>query len=231
MKRKDNCDYIFRGVGSNPMISIFFHKQIYKGGSLFMAKKEFTDVTIEMCEKELHFKRVTNETLTKFSDKAEKEYEETVKQFVDEVELLDDKRESLEKKIALKTKQVELLENKTDADDKEIDKAFEILEEIDKLEDELETVKAGLLEYSKNNPAKEYSKRVDELLAEKVETLLDGITAKEYLSNSDPVDTIKARNLEKYYQLCIVGEKKSKIIQEIKDDVADFLESQKELRS
>lgn len=193
--------------------------------------KEFTDVTIEMCEKELHFKRVTNETLTKFSDKAEKEYEETVKQFVDDVELLDDKRQSLEKKIALKTKQVDLIESKEEGTDDGIDKALEILDEIDKLEDELETVKAGLLDLSKDNPSKDYSKKVDELLAEKVETLLDGITAREFLQNSDPVDTIKARNLEKYYQLCIVGEKKSKIIQEIKDDVADFLKSQRELRN
>ena len=196
-----------------------------------MAKREFTDVTIKLCEKDLHFKRVTNETLTKFSDKAEKEYEETVKQFIEDVELLDDKRESLEKKIALKTKQVELIESKEDASDEGIDKALEILEEIDKLEDELETVKAGLVELGKDNPTKEYSRKVDELLAEKVETLLDGITAKEFLANSDPVDTIKARNLEKYYQLCIVGERESKIINEMKEDVNDFLNSQKELRS
>lgn len=196
-----------------------------------MAKKEFTDITIELCEKQLHFKRVTNETLTKFSDKAEKEYEETVKSFVDEVEMLDEKRQSLEKRIALKTKQVEIIEGKEDASDEEFDKAFHILEEIDKLEDELETVKVGLVDLGKDNPTKEYSKRVDELLAEKVETLLDDITAKEFLSNSDPVDTIKARNLEKYYQMCIVGERESKIKQEIRDDVADFLKSQKELRS
>lgn len=195
-----------------------------------MAKKEFTDVTIKICEKDLHFKRVTNETLTKFSDKAEKEYEETVKNFVDEVELLDDKRQSLEKRIALKNKQVEIIEAKHDASDEELDKVFHIIDEIEHLEDELDTVKVGLLELSKDNPTKEYSKKVDELLAEKVETLLDGITAKEFLTNSDPVDTIKARNLEKYYQLCIVGEREAKIIQEIKDDVADFLQSQKENR-
>ena len=196
-----------------------------------MAKKEFTDVTIKICEKDLHFKRVTNETLTKFSEKAEKEYEDTVKDFVDNVELLDDKRESLEKRIALKNKQVEIIEGKADASDEELDKVFSILEEIEKLEDELDTVKAGLLELGKENPTREYSRKVDELLAEKVETLLEGITAKEFLTNSDPVDTIKARNLEKYYQLCIVGERESKIIQEIKDDVSDFLDSQREVRN
>ena len=170
-------------------------------------------------------------TLTAFADKAEKEYEETVKQFVEDVELLDDKRQSLEKKIALNQKKVDLIESKEYASDEGIDKALEILEEIDHLEDELETVKAGLMELSKNNPSKEYTKKVDALLGEKVETLLEGITAKEFLKESTPVDTIKARNLEKYYQLCIVGEKRSKIIQEIKDDVNDFLRQQKELRS
>lgn len=195
-----------------------------------MAKKEFTDVTIELCEKELHFKRVTNETLIKFADKAENEYNENYKAFIDEVDLLDDKRQSLEKRIALKSKQVDIIENKSDATDDELDKAFEIIEEIDKMEDELETVKAGLLKLSENNPSKDYSKKLDELLAEKVETLLEGITAKEFLKESTPVDSIKARNLEKYYQLCIVGERQSVIIQEIKDDVSDFLKSQKEAR-
>ena len=102
-----------------------------------MAKKEFTDITIEICQKECSFKRVTNETLTKFSEKAEKEYEETVKEFIENVELLDDKRESLEKKIALKNKQVEIIESKHDASDEEYDKVFTILEDIERLEDEL----------------------------------------------------------------------------------------------
>jgi hypothetical protein len=194
-----------------------------------MAKKQFTDITIKMAQKECHFKRVTNETLTKFSEKAEKEYNDTVKTFVDEVELFDSKRESLEKKIALKTKQVEIIENKSDATDDELDKIFGILEEVEMMEEELETVKVKLLELSQNNPSKEYMTKVDELLAEKVETLLDGITAKEFLTNSDPVDTIKARNLEKYYQLAIVGEREAKIVNEMKEDVDNFLQSQKEL--
>lgn len=195
-----------------------------------MAKKEFTDITIELCDKKLPFKRVTNETLTKFTEKAEKEYEDTVKSFVDEVELLDDKRQSLEKRIALKEKQVNLIENKSEPTDDELDKSFVLIEDIEKLEDELDIVKTGLMDLSEKNPTKEYSKKVDDLLAEKVETLLEGITAKEFLTNSTPVDTIKARNLEKYYQLCIVGERESKIIQEMKDDVSDFLQSQKEFR-
>ena len=193
-----------------------------------MAKREFTDVTIEICEKSLHFKRVTNETLTKFAEKAEQSYDEMVKSYIEEVELLDDKRQGLEKRIELKTKQVTIIESKHNPSDDELDKSFELLDEIEKLEDELDVVKAGMLEKSENNPAKEYLKKVDELLAEKVETLLDGITAKEFMTNSDPVDTIKAQNLEKYYQLCIVGEREAVIIQEIKDDVADFLKSQRE---
>lgn len=195
-----------------------------------MAKKEFTDITIKLCQKDCHFKRVTNETLTKFSEKAEKEYNDTVKAYIDEVEMLDDKRQSLEKKIALKNRQVSIIENKADVTDEELDKVFSILEDVEKLEDELETVKAGLIGLNEQNNLREYSAKVDELLAEKVETLLDGITAKEFLKESDPVDTIKARNLEKYYQLAIVGEREAKIVQEIKEDVDNFLQSQKESR-
>lgn len=194
-----------------------------------MAKKEFTDVTIEMCEKQLHFNRVTNETLTKFSERAEKEYKETVKTFIDEVEELDDQRESIEKKIALKTKLVELIEAKDKVSDEDLNKVFETVDEIEKLEEELKPIKARMMELDKDNPIKKYNKMLDEWLAEKVETLLDSITAKEFLKNSTPVDTIKARNLEKYYQLCMVGERQSKIIEEIKNDVADFLNTERGL--
>ena len=195
-----------------------------------MAKKEFTDVTIKLCGKECNFNRVTNETLTKFADRAEKDYNEIVKSFVDDVELWDGKRESLEKRISLKQKQVEILEKKSDISDEEYDKLFGILEEIEHDEVELETVKVKLLELGENNPMKEYYAHVDELLAEKVETMLDGITAKEFLKESDPVDSVKAKNLEKYYQLAIVGERESKIVNEMKEDVDNFLKSQKELR-
>ena len=196
-----------------------------------MAKKEFTDITIKMCQRECHFKRVTNETLTKFSEKAEKDYDETVKTFVNEVELLDDKRDALEKKIELKTKQVSILEKKSDATDEDLEQMFALLEDIEKLNDELNIVKAGLLDLNEKSPVKEYTKKADELVAEKVETLLDGITAAQFLKESDPVDSIKARNLEKYYQMAIIGERESKILNEMREDVDNFLQSQKELRS
>lgn len=190
-----------------------------------MAKKEFTDVTIKICQKECNFNRVTNETLTAFAERAEEEYNNTVKAFIDEVEQLEDEMTTIEKKIRLKEKQVEIIENKTDASDEEYDKVFGILEDIEKLQGDLEPIKARLIELGKTSPNKEYSKKVNQMLAEKVETFLDGITAKEFLKNSDPVDTIKAQNLEKYYQLAIVGERESKIIQMIKDDVDNFLSS------
>lgn len=193
-----------------------------------MAKKEFTDITIEICEKRLHFNRVTNETLTKWAEQAEIEYNDTVKEFIDTVNTLDEKRQSLEKQINLKNKQVEIIEAKEDVADEEYDKVLGILEDIEHLEDELETVKVSLVEMGNDNPTKTYMKRVDELLAEKVEILLDGITAKEFLKQSTPVDTIIAQNLEKYYQLCIVGERETKITQEIKEDVNNFLKSQRE---
>lgn len=188
-----------------------------------MAKKEFTDIVIKIAQKECHFKRVTNETLKVFSEKAEQAYNEIVKNFVEEVDMLDDKRETLEKKIALKTKQIDIIESKADPSDEELDKVLTLIEEIEKLEDELQPVKVQLIELGKTSPNKVYSERVNDLLAEKVETFLDGITANEFLKNSDPVDTIKAQNLEKYYQLAIVGEREAKIHLMIKEDVDNFL--------
>lgn len=188
-----------------------------------MAKKEFTDIVIKIAQKECHFKRVTNETLKVFSEKAEQAYNEIVKNFVEEVDMLDDKRETLEKKIALKTKQIDIIESKADPSDEELDKVLTLIEEIEKLEDELQPVKVELIELGKTSPNKVYSERVNDLLAEKVETFLDGITANEFLKNSDPVDTIKAQNLEKYYQLAIVGEREAKIQLMIKEDVDNFL--------
>lgn len=190
-----------------------------------MAKKEFTDLTIKICQRECHFKRVTNETLTKFAEKAEKEYEEKVKTFVDEVDRLDNKRQSIESQLKVKYKLVETIEKKSESSDKELDNIVGYLKDIEHLEDELETVKAGLMQLNEDSPVQGYLRRVDELLAEKVDTFLEGITAKEFLKESDPVDTIKARNLEKYYQLCIVGEREAKIVQEMKEDVENFLKS------
>ena len=71
-----------------------------------MAKKEFTDITIKICQRKCNFKRVTNETLTKFADKAEKEYEDKVKAFVDEVDRLDNKRQFIESQLKVKYKLV-----------------------------------------------------------------------------------------------------------------------------
>jgi len=190
-----------------------------------MAKKEFTDLTIKICQRECHFKRVTNETLTKFAEKAEKEYEEKVKTFVDDVDRLDNKRQSIESQLKVKYKLVETIEKKSEPSDKELDNIVGYLKDIEHLEDELETVKAGLMQLNEDSPVQGYLRRVDELLAEKVDTFLEGITAKEFLKESDPVDTIKARNLEKYYQLCIVGEREAKIVQEMKEDVENFLKS------
>ena len=150
-----------------------------------MAKKEFTDITIKLCQKDCNFKRVTNQTLTKFADKVEKEYNETVKDFINEVEQLDDKRISLQKKIDLKNKQVSLIEKKQDATDDELDKMIDILDDVEHLEEELDIVKTRLVELGNDSPLDEHNKRTDELLAEKVETLLEGITAQEFMELSD----------------------------------------------
>ena len=195
-----------------------------------MAKKKFTDITIKLCQRDCTFKRVTNETLTKFADKAEKEYDEKVKTFMRDFETVDEDRELLEKQLKLLYKKVDILENKEDKSEDEIEDLLGLLDEIGNKESELSLLKAQIVKFNEENPIPEYLKKVDELLAEKVETFLDGITAKQFLKESDSIDTIKARNLEKYYQLAIVGERESVIVQEMKDDVEASIKSDKEFR-
>jgi len=66
-------------------------------------------------------------------------------------------------------------------------------------------------------------------MARKMEAILDGITAKEFLEKADAIDNRIAANISKYYEMCMVGERESKIQNEIREDIASFRERQKQL--
>lgn len=189
---------------------------------------KFTDFEIEICGKKCHFNRVTNHELVQFSEKAEKDYDELVKVWTDKAQELSFKGEKIEKQIARKEKKMELLESLDDADVSEI---IVINDELEKLDKELSKITKQLLEHNEKNPSKQYTEIVDRTLGEKVELLLDNITAKDYEVNSTYRDTSIARNLEKYYQLAMVGERAKKIEVEIAEDMKRFLKEQEELRN
>ena len=191
-------------------------------------EKKFTDIEIEICGKKCHFNRVTNQTLTEFSDRAEKDYDKMVKSWTDKADELVFKGEKIEKQIARKEKEMELLERLDGSDVKEL---LTLNEELSDLDEDLNKVRDEIFAHQNKNPIKKYTQKVDIMLGEKVELLLDNITAKEYETSATPKDSSIARNLEKYYQMAMVGERTKKIENEIAEDMERFLEEQKEIRN
>ena len=191
-------------------------------------EKKFTDIEIEICGKKCHFNRVTNQTLTEFSDRAEKDYDKMVKSWTDKADELVFKGEKIEKQIARKEKEMELLERLDSSDIKEL---LTLNEELSDLDEDLNKVRDEIFAHQNKNPIKKYTQKVDIMLGEKVELLLDNITAKEYETSATPKDSSIARNLEKYYQMAMVGERTKKIENEIAEDMERFLEEQKEIRN
>lgn len=191
-------------------------------------EKKFTDIEIEICGKKCHFNRVTNQTLTEFSDRAEKDYDKMVKSWTDKADELVFKGEKIEKQIARKEKEMELLERLDSSDVKEL---LTLNEELSDLDEDLNKVRDEIFAHQNKNPIKKYTQKVDIMLGEKVELLLDNITAKEYETSATPKDSSIARNLEKYYQMAMVGERTKKIENEIAEDMERFLEEQKEIRN
>ena len=191
-------------------------------------EKKFTDIEIEICGKKCHFNRVTNQTLTEFSDRAEKDYDKMVKSWTDKADELVFKGEKIEKQIARKEKEMELLERLDGSDIKEL---LTLNEELSDLDEDLNKVRDEIFAHQNKNPIKKYTQKVDIMLGEKVELLLDNITAKEYETSATPKDSSIARNLEKYYQMAMVGERTKKIENEIAEDMERFLEEQKEIRN
>ena len=195
--------------------------------------KNFTETTIPICGDNYYFKRCSNQTLVEFDKKIEDEYK-SLQTLIKEVDNLSEKQERLEKKISRKENKIDLMQEKEALSDKEIDKILKLEDEVEELENELYDIKKQLSDLNDEHPEninREFSDKVNSILADKVEALLDGITAKEFIDKADPVDINIARNIEKYYQMCIVGEREKKIQQEIKDDVSEFLKSQKEIRN
>lgn len=195
--------------------------------------KSFTETKIPICGDEYFFKRCSNQTLVEFDKRIEEEYN-SIQSLIKEVDNLTDEQERLEKKIARKENKIDLLQDKSEMTDKEIDTCLKLEDEIENLESDLYDIKQKLSDLNDEHPEninREFTDKVNVILSEKAEALLDGITAKEFLDKADNVDMNIVRNIEKYYQMCMVGEREKKIQQEIRDDVSEFLRNQKELRN
>lgn len=192
--------------------------------------KEFTQTKIALCGSEYEFKRCPNNTLREYDEKIEKRIEE-IKPETTESNRLNDKTERLNNQIKSMTSRINLIESKEELSDEEIDKAMGYHDDLDKLYKQLEQHQKDIQKFNEETEGlgKSLAEDVNRIIAEKMEAVLDGMTADFFSDNADAIDWHIAENISKYYEMCMIGERESKIKQEIKDDCAEFRKRQKEL--
>ena len=190
-------------------------------------KREFTHTAITLCDGEYFFKRCSNKTLKSFDEEMEAKIKE-IEPLTKKSDELNKVSETLDKQIESKERRIRLLEEKGDDDD--IDRILELQDDLDML---LEDKKDNLEEIKKFNEENEdvgsrLDNELNEILSRKVEAVVDGLTAKDFLDNADAIDYRIAANISKYYEMCMIGERASKIQQEIREDVEEFRQRQKQ---
>lgn len=192
---------------------------------------DFTQVPIPLCGDEYYFKRCSNETLKSFDEKIEQRIKE-IKPLTDESTELNEKTDRLNSKIDSLKGRISLMERKDDLSDDEIAKTLEYHDKLDALYEELDEHLKVIKEFNDKTDGlgDELNKDINRIIAEKVEAIVDGITADEFLKKHDNIDMHIADNISKYYEMCMIGEKASKIKQEIRDDCDEFRKRQKENR-
>lgn len=181
--------------------------------------KEFTTTPITLMGKQFYFKRCPTETLRVYDEKIQDKIDSSEKIRM-EGQTLTENEEKLEKKIDNIDKKVELIEKKEEPSDKELDRVFKFLDEQDSLIDELEEVRKQIKEYNEKNTDyfKQFNDEVNMLIADKLEALLDKFDKDYFLKNYDVVDMRIATNISKYYEMCMLGERASKVQEAIRKD-------------
>ena len=188
--------------------------------------KQFTQTAISICGGEYYFKRCSNETLKSFDKRMEDKIKE-IEPLTDESELINKKGERLEKQIESTERRIRLMED-NDEDYKEI---LKLQDKLDKLLDEQDKHLEDVKKFNEEHEGlgDKLNDELEQIVAEKMEAILDGLTAKEYLEKADSIDQRIAANISKYYEMCMIGERESKIQNEIREDVSSFRERQKQL--
>ena len=184
-----------------------------------MAKKEFTTTPITLMGEEYYFKRCPTETLRVYDEKIQDKIDSSEKVRM-EGQTLTEEEERIEKRITNIDKKVELIEKKEDPSDKEIDRMMTLLDEQDSLSDELKDIRKQIKEYNeKNTPYfRQFNDEINRLIADKLEALLDKFDKEKFLKNYDVVDMRIATNISKYYEMCMLGERASKVQETIRKD-------------
>ena len=182
-------------------------------------QKTMTETPIAICGKELYFKRCPNSVIKVYDEKI-RDKAKSIEPIQREIEHKDDMITMLEKRLANNQKRVDFISMKEYPSDDELDEADSLLQKQESIFDDLMAAKKEANDFAEEN--RDVFEKIDdemkELLGEKVEAMLEGITKEEFLENNDVVDIRIATNLSKYYELCIIGERPKKIQEEIKKD-------------
>ena len=181
--------------------------------------KEFTTTPIRLMGQEFYFKRCPTETLRVYDEKIQEKIDSSEKIRM-EGEALTEEEERLEKRIENIDKKVELIEKKEEPSDKELDRVYKYLDEQDELYDELKEVRKQIRDYNEKNTDyfKQFNNDINGLIANKLEALLDKFDKEKFLKNYDVVDMRIATNISKYYEMCMLGERASKVQETIRKD-------------
>lgn len=182
-------------------------------------KKRFTETPISICGKELYFKRCPTKTI-KVYDEAIRDKAKSVEGIQKEREALTDNLDNAEKMVENIQRKIDLIDRKEDPTDEELDESIRLLDKQEASFKQLKDAREELSTWDKEHEESynELGVEINELLAEKVEAMLEGITKEEFLEEYDAVDIKIATNLSKYYELCIIGERESKIQEHIRRD-------------
>ena len=186
-----------------------------------MAKnnKKFTETPIPLLGGEHYFNRCPVETLTIYDKKlvdlmnSFDPIEKESTKLVEEVELIQNKINTLNKKI-------ELIDKKEAPTDEELNFSINALDKQDKLYDELKKARQAVEAYDDEHKdvAETFRKEADRIVAEKIEAMFSDITADDFLKEYDAIDMRIAQNISKYYEMCMLGEREAVIQKEIIKD-------------
>ena len=173
------------------------------------------DTCITICEKPYFFKRYKNKEAIYNGKQVQKENKELI-DLGNKANQLEEKKESLETRIALQTKRLDLVKKDKDklkildCIDGLMEERDSCVEELNKLEEEGEA--NGLDDF---NPAELEL----EMYANSLDMMLANFDKEDFIENSTPYDVIVAKNINVFYTLAMAGKTSDEIAAKVEEVV------------
>lgn len=176
---------------------------------------QFSNPTLTICEKDCHFKHVSNRKI--------KELDSRIAFIMsnqdEEVNNFQDYSDDLSAEIDLLSHELSLYEKNDDTEN-----ALKIIKKLRGKRKELQKVRNEVREYQKNmlTTMTNTDDKIIELYAEKAELLFDNITKNEFMDSATPLDIGIMRNINFYHQQAMIGVPEAEIKKKIEEDMKLF---------